>query len=507
MRRSLGWWLAALAAVLNIAGTATPAQDQRRPNFVVILADDMRPDCIAALGHPVVRTPHLDALAREGTTLTRAVAAFPVCVVSRAELLTGTTAFRNGVTYGRTAIDPTLRTWAGTLRDAGYRTWFCGKWHNDGEPRTRGYDETRGLFSAGGGGGALQVPDHAGRVPTGYVDWTFKTDAGLVQRERGVGLTPDTDRYVGDAAVELIRQGSDRPFFLHVNFPAPHDPRIRPRGFERSYEPGVLPLPPSFQDRHPFDHGNAGGRDELLLPRPLDPRELREELAVYYACISALDAQVGRIIAALRDTGELRRTYVVFSSDQGLALGSHGLLGKQNLYEHTFRVPFLVKGPGIPAGRKLNADAYLRDLFPTTCELAGVPVPATVQSRSLAGLMRGGAATVHPFVVGYYTDTQRCIREGKWKLIRYSKADRTQLFDLRKDPLELSDLSANPSQARRVKRLTARMEAWLREHGDPLYRVSQPASSGSRAIARGASAGRPGPKETPTARMMQEPPH
>lgn len=439
-----------------------------KPNIVFLLADDMRPDCIRALGHPQIETPHLDSLVREGFVFARAVAAYPICYVSRAEILTGTTAFRNGVGYGSRQIDPALATWAGTLRAAGYRTWYCGKWHNDGLPTQRGYDETRGLYSSGGAPkGSAVLPDHAGRPSTGYTGWTFKRDDGTVEMEKGVGLTPDTDRHIGDAAVELIGRRQGQPFFLHVNFTAPHDPRILPRDYDLRYSASSVVLPPNFCPQHPFDHGNLSGRDERLLPKPLNEEELRAEIAAYYACITHMDAQIGRIIAALREAGVLERTLIVFSSDQGLALGSHGLLGKQNLYEHTFRVPFVFRGPGIPRGGRSEADCYLRDVFPTTCEWAGVPLPSTVEARSLAPLLRGGREPLYDFVTGYFTGAQRALRSGDWKLIHYPPIGKTQLFNLREDPGERHDLSSDPAQRQRMERLRAQLEAWLREHGDP----------------------------------------
>ena len=440
-----------------------------RSNIVFILADDMRPDSIGALGHAVVKTPHLDALMGDGFAFTRAVAAYPICHVSRAEILTGTSAFRNGVQYRGNVIDPSLKTWAATFHDAGWRTMYCGKWHNDGAPTKRGYDETRGLFSSGGGPkGSAPMRDHAGREATGYTGWTFKTNEGAVESGKGVGLTPDTDTFIGDAAVELIRQPRDQPFFLHVNFTSPHDPRILPRGFEKTYVPAQIPLPANFRPQHPFDHGNIDGRDERLLPKPLQEDELRAELAASYACISHVDAQVGRIVAALRESGQLDRTVIVFSSDQGLALGSHGLLGKQNLYEHTFRVPFIFRGPGIPQGQRNTADCYLRDVFPTTCELAGIPIPPTVESRSLAPLLHGGTQPVYDFVIGYFTDKQRGIRQGEWKLIRYPGIDKTQLFNLHSDPEELLDLSPQPKHAALVAKLRRALDGWLTAHGDPI---------------------------------------
>jgi arylsulfatase A-like enzyme len=445
------------------------AEQRSRPNIVFLLADDMRPDCIRALGHPVIETPNLDALVREGFVFSRAVAAYPICHVSRAEILTGTTAFRNGVGYRGTTIDPSLKTWAGTLRAAGYLTWYCGKWHNDGKPTERGYDETRGLFTSGGvpkGARREPINDHAGRPATGYVGWTFKTNDGKVELEKGVGLTPGIDRHIADAAIELVRRKPDDPFFLHVNFTAPHDPRLLPPGYERKYDPAHIPLPKNFRPQHPFDHGNLNGRDELLLPKPLDEDKLRAELAAYYACVSYMDGQIGRIIAALRETGQFDNTVIVFSSDQGLAIGSHGLLGKQNLYEHTFRVPMIFRGPGIPRGRRSTADCYLRDLFPTVCDLTGTAIPPTVESRSLAPLLNGTAESVHPFVTGYFTDTQRALRRGDWKLIHYPRIGKTQLFDLHSDPDEMSDLAGKSEHAVRINEMIALLQKTQHGFGD-----------------------------------------
>jgi len=459
-----------LALLGLIAGGAARSMAADRPNFIFLLADDMRPDCIAALGHPVIKTPNLDTLARQGMVFTRAVAAYPICNVSRAEILTGTTAFRNGVGYPGSKINPTLATWAGTLRDAGYHTWECGKWHNDGQPTSRGYEETRGLFTAGGmpkGSKLKCLPDHAGRTATGYVGYTFKTDDGKVELDKGVGLTPLTTRQITDAALEFINRKSAKPFFLHVNFTAPHDPRLFPPGYENLYDPAKIPLPRNFRPQHPFEHGNLTGRDEVLLPKPLVPAELREELAVYYALISDMDEQIGRIIAALRANGQLDNTIIIFSSDQGMAMGSHGLLGKQNLYEHTFGVPLIFRGPGIPQGVRSRADCYLRDLFPTTCELAGIPIPATVQAKSLVPVIKGKADAIYDFVIGYFTNTQRAIRAGDWKLIEYPRIGKTQLFNLRDDPDELNDLSDKPETADARKRLAAQLKAWLKEQGDP----------------------------------------
>jgi arylsulfatase A-like enzyme len=443
-----------------------------KPNFLVIISDDQRPDTIHARGNRVIRTPHLDSLANSGVSFTRAAAAYPICVCSRAEILTGASSFRNGVPYGGGKLKPGLAFWADTLRQAGYRTWYVGKWHNDGSPKTRGYEETRGLYTGGGGGKEQTLPrDWHGREATGYRGWTFKTDDGKAEPEKGVGLTPDISRRFADAAIELVNRKPAEPFFLHVNFTAPHDPLHIPPGFAGKYDSQKIPLPKNFLPEHPFEHGNLRGRDELLWPWPRTPRDVREELAAYYAVIEHMDAQIGRVLAALRDNGQMENTVIIFSTDQGLAIGSHGLRGKQNLYDHTFHVPLIMRGPGIPQNRRSAAQCYLRDLFPTTCELAGVKIPETVQGKSLVPVLTGKADSIYPHLIGYYTDTQRMIRTDRWKLILYPKAGQQQLFDLANDPNEMNNLSSQPEHAGRVVELRATLERWLKENGDPLIEV------------------------------------
>jgi arylsulfatase A-like enzyme len=276
-----------------------------------------------------------------------------------------------------------------------------------------------------------------------------------------------TDRHIADGAIALLRRKPARPFFLHVNFTAPHDPLHLPPGYERKYDPARIPLPSNFLPQHPFDHGNAGRRDELLLPLPRDPREVRAEIAAYYAVISHLDEQVGRLLATLRSTGQEENTIVIYTSDHGLALGSHGLMGKQNMYEHTVGVPLLMAGPGIPRNRRSSAQTYLRDLYPTVCDLAGIPIPATVEGRSLAPVISGAARQIHSELYAYWhldghsgeRPIQRMIRTERWKLIYYAHLDRYQLFDLENDPHELRDLAsvvpAPPPRAELQRKLTS----------------------------------------------------
>jgi arylsulfatase A-like enzyme len=170
----------------------------------------------------------------------------------------------------------------------------------------------------------------------------------------------------------------------------------------------------------------------------------------------------------LREAGEYENTFIVFTSDQGIAIGSHGLMGKQNLYEHSMRAGLIVAGPGIPRNRQMDAFAYLFDIYPTVCDLVGAEVPASLEGRSLGPVIRGRRRGVRDAVLLGYRDFQRAVRRGRWKLIRYPRIDRTQLFDVAADPHETRDLAAHPAQAGRIRDLMEALRVEQRRFGDGL---------------------------------------
>jgi len=436
-----------------------------KPNVLLIVTDDQRPDTIAALGNEIIDTPNLDRMVKRGTTFEQATCANPLCVPSRAEILSGCSSFRNGVLgMGAEPIDPKLSLLPTVMAEGGYHAWYVGKWMNDGKPLTRGYQGTRGLFSSGGGTWKKDelILGRKGRAVTGYRNWTFKDAKGIPDLSKGIGLTALSDKYIADGALEFLQRKTDKPFFLHVNFTGPHDPLIYPPGYEGKYKPENLKLPANFLPRHPFDHGNFEGRDERLLPWPRTKKDVLDELAVYYAVIDHIDKQVGRIIGQLRSDGRLKNTYVIFTSDHGLAVGSHGLMGKQNMYEHTIRVPLILAGPGIPNGKRSNALCYLRDLYPTICELTGVPIPKSVEGRSLLPVISGKKEAVYEEIYGYFRDKQRMVRTERFKLIHYPHLDRYQLFDLASDPNELLDISQEPASEETMESLKRKLMKWIR---------------------------------------------
>jgi len=222
-----------------------------------------------------------------------------------------------------------------------------------------------------------------------------------------------------------------------------------------------------------------GGRDENLGAWPRTEAMIRDQLAEYYAMVEHLDAQIGRILAVLKRRGLADNTIIVYAADNGLALGSHGLLGKQSVFEHSMRTPFIIGGPGIPSGRSVEAFTYLFDIFPTLCELATITPPAGIFGESVRPLWDGTKARLRDTVFLPYIQVQRAVRDERWKLICYPKLGYSQLFDLETDPNETKSVYDNPVHAAHITRLLAQMKAWQAKVGDTLAvnATSQPPPS------------------------------
>jgi arylsulfatase A-like enzyme len=442
------------------------------PNVLLVIADDHRADAIGGLGHPVVQTPVLDQLVRAGTTFMRASmmgGLMPaVCAPARACLLTGRNVFAADASPALLRgpeFEVRLPAEACTLperfRAAGYETFMTGKWHNDVPSLLRSFEAGRNIFKGG-------MCAHSSVPVRNLMDFHSGTPARVA-----AGFS--TEIFCDTAAAFLRERKRNRPFFACVALTSPHDPRTPPAELRARYNPETLPLPPNFLPEHPFDNGDLRVRDETLAAHPLSPAVLRQHLADYYGMISHHDAWLGRLLAALDETGEAGNTIVAYVSDHGLALGSHGLLGKQNLYEHSVRVPFILRGPGIPPGGRTTALAYAFDLYATLCALSGLSVPAGIDSRSLVPVFTGGSA-VREELGCVYMDGQRMITDGRWKLIVYhvDGNERLQLFDLANDPHELSDRSESAGYQDHVTRLLERLGRWQQQVGDRWWPAATP---------------------------------
>ncbi len=376
----------------------------KRPNILLIVTDDQREDTISALGNRSIHTPNLDALVHSGVVFTNAYCmggfSAAVCLPSRMMLLRGRSWFSvRDLPKGF----PNLPS---AMNAAGYETFHLGKMGNTDREVQDLFQESR------------------------YVQPKYqKVEVGK-NADEAVRLEGIPGAQLADGAISFLqRRNRERPFFMYLAGPEPHDPRVAPKEYLEKYDSEAIPLPPNFLAFHPFDNGELLIRDERLASWPRTEAEIRRHLRDYYATITFLDEQVGRVIQALKDTGEFDNTIIVFTSDQGIAIGSHGLMGKQNLYEHSMGVPLIFAGPGISKGEKIDAFAYLFDIFPTICDLSGVPVPGGLDGKSLAPMLSGEKTGVRDTVFLAYRDLQRSVRKGNWKLIRYPKIGKSQLFD------------------------------------------------------------------------------
>lgn len=447
-RHALAILLALLVGALAAPWAYALRAAEPRPNILLLFADDQRADTIAALGNPVIQTPNLDRLVGRGLAFRRAYMQGGMngatCVPSRAMLLSGQSLFH---------IDEKLlrdETWPAAFGRAGYATFVSGKWHNGERSIARCFQQARAVF-AGGMTNPLQAK------LSDLVD-------GRLEKPQ---LSPQhACAAFADEAIRFLQQPRDEPFFCYLPFDAPHDPHIVPGDFPVHYTAGQIPLPANFLPQHPWDNGDMTLRDELLLPWPRTPGDVRAMLAEYYRYISYLDSQVGRVLAALEASPHAKNTIVVFTADSGVARGSHGLIGKQNLYEESVRVPLIIAGPGLPAGQSTEAMCYLFDLLPTLGKLCHVPAPPASEGLEFTATFADPAQPARRELLFAYKNVQRAIRDDRWKLIRYPLVDRTQLFDLQTDPQETVNLAGDPAHSGQVAKMTAMLEREMVRYGD-----------------------------------------
>jgi arylsulfatase A-like enzyme len=420
------------------------------PNIVFIFADDQRADTIAALGNPVIKTPNLDRLVKRGVAFTHAYMQGgnqgATCVPSRAMLLSGRSLAQ---------IDERLlkhQTWPHAFGAAGYATFATGKWHNGPPSISKSFQQAKALF-VGGMANPLKAPT-SDMLPTGKL-----TPAKISPKHLCEEATDETLAF-------LKSQDGQKPFFSYLAFDGPHDPHIVPDGFPVNYDIASIPLPTNFLPQHPFDNGEMVIRDEQLMKWPRSEADVKTMLAEYYRYVSFLDVQVGRVLDAVDASPYAANTIIVYAADSGVARGSHGLIGKQNLYEHSMRVPLIVAGPGIAADKRSDSMCYLFDVMPTLGKLCGIAAPKDSQGREFSEVLKDPSKPARPFLMFGYKSIQKALSDGRWKLIRYPHVDRTQLFDLQSDPFETKDLSGEPAQAERIKAMLAKLAAEMKADGD-----------------------------------------
>jgi arylsulfatase A-like enzyme len=441
--RMAGCGTLACTLMRGIPAWGAPA---RRPNFLFIVADDQAPETLRAYGNTVCDTPGIDRIAAGGMTLDgmhhMGSWSGAVCTPSRTMIMTGRTVWHIPGDGNPNAANPALvppnladNSLAAVFNRAGYDTFRTCKVGNS-------YPAANERFAT--------VRDRTCRE----------------------GTAEEGSAWHGDRVMDYLRgrDADSAPFLIYMGFSHPHDPRNGTPELLAKYgavnaidplapvNPAAPPLPANYLPAHPFHHGHPKLRDEVAVEGVMEHRSeavVRNETGREYACIENMDREISRVLDQLVAMGELDNTYVVYTSDHGIATGRHGLMGKQNLYEHSWRVPLLVMGPGIAPGARALGNGYLLDLLPTLCDFAGITPPTTVEGQSLRGVLEGRQDTVREVLHGVYAGGtkpgMRCVKRGKWKLIKYDvlegKVRETQLFNLEENPLELLVEHAAPEVA------------------------------------------------------------
>lgn len=439
-----------LGILPGIGLSATTAK-QASPNVLILFADDQRADALGCSGNSYIRTPNIDQLASSGVRFSNSYVMGghhgAICAPSRAMLMSGKSLFH---VYDRLAGVETMPAY---FAKQGYHTFGTGKWHNEASAFEASFQQGENVFLGG-------MSDHY-KVP-------------CQQLENGKLTKPEIKGYstdlFADAAIRFLENYSesknDNPFFCYVAFTAPHDPRSPREDYIGTYPDGTIPLPGNFKTLHPFLFDNFNIRDETLAAWPRTPEIIQQSLSDYYALISHLDKRIGEIISTLKAKGLYENTIIVYAADNGLAIGSHGLLGKQNLYEHSMKVPLIITGPGVPHGQVREALVYLFDLFPTLTELCHLSVPRNIDGQNLAPVIQGKKNAVRSSLYTAYRNTVRAVRTDEWKLIVYPQRNYSQLFNLKYDPLEISNMADIPENKHKMEEMIGLLKKWHETTGD-----------------------------------------
>lgn len=469
-----------------------------KPNIVFIFADDLSYNAVGSSGNGIVKTPNLDKLARGGTSFSHAYNMGgwngAVCVASRAMIMSGRFIWRAEAftQEWRSKKESALQsTWAKLMEDANYNTYMTGKWHIDakadtlfqlaknirpGMPRDAwirmGYANVHREQVLNGDKTFEEI------MPVGYARPVDKNDnSWLPTDSTELGFWEGGKHWsevVKDDAIQFIDDAKTKedPFFMYLAFNAPHDPRQAPQKYLDMYNVDDMPLPENWLGRYPYrDEMGCDSllRDEMLAPFPRTEYAIKKHIQEYFAIISHLDDQIGLIIDALEASGKMDNTYIFFTADHGLSVGHHGLIGKQNMYDHSMRVPFFLTGPDIPKNSTITAPIYLQDVMATSLDIADIPKPSYVEFNSVMPQIAGEkVSSYYDNIYGCYTDAQRMIIKDNYKLIAYPKANKLRLFDLDADPLEMNDLTNDDAYDDEVNNLFTDLQSLQSSMGDTL---------------------------------------
>jgi choline-sulfatase len=455
---------------IGLAGLGLAAFAQavpKQPNVLFIFADDMSYETIGAVGLLDIDTPNLDKLVERGAIFTQAhnmgSYAPAVCMASRQMLNTGRFIWDAGSAEADQYAQEN-KLWSQRMKQAGYSTYMSGKWHVHTEAANV-FDVARHVRA----GMPKQTDEgyHRPKSPEDYAQgwkpWETKYggfwEGGTHWSEV---LTSDGLQFLEQAAAD------DKPFFMYLGFNAAHDPRQSPKEYVDRYPLDRIKLPENFLPQYPYADEVCGLtlRDENLMPYPRTEYAVKVNRQEYFALITHMDDQIGRLLDALEKSGKADNTYIIFTADNGLAVGHHGFSGKQNMYDHSVRVPFLIAGPGVKAGTKIETPIYLQDAMATSLEWAGAPSDG-VDFKSLLPLLRGETTEHYSEIYGAYLNKQRMITQGDWKFISYPSLHVERLYNLKKDPNEMNDLVANPEYVSKLAELRVALAELSKELNDP----------------------------------------
>ena len=476
--------------LLIIIAISSCSLNKESPNFIFIYTDDQRFDTIGLISQNEVITPNLDRLAKSGAIMSNTYNMGgwhgAVCVASRSMIISGKSLWKAKENLDSENIDiekAILNSWPKILKNHGYRTYMTGKWHVN-LPVNKLFDIVKdpkpGMPSDNGPVFYKQVikwkeesndlRELSDYMPSGYGRPTNEKDNSWSPTDSIFGGFWQGGKHwselIADNAIEFIddSQNFKDPFFMYLAFNAPHDPRQSPKKFLDMYPIEKISLPKNYLPKHPFMYeiGNQPKlRDEALAPYPRTEFAVKKHIQEYYAIITHLDEQVGKIMKHLENLNLMDNTYIIFTSDHGLSVGQHGLLGKQSLYEHSIRVPMILYGPDIEANSIYNQDIYLQDIFPTTLDLANIKIPDNIDFKSFKDVVINKKnQKIHDAIYGTYSccqsdfnDYQRMIRKDDYKLILFPKNKRMELYNLKDDPYEISNLAYKKQNSQLVKNL------------------------------------------------------
>lgn len=440
-----------------------------KPNVLFIFTDDQRYNTVGAIGDKQLITPNMDKLALSGVSFTHSynMGAWhgAVCVASRAMLNTGLSVWHaKNAEPGFSELAANRQFWAQRMSDLGYETYFSGKWHVNARVEDI-FDHVR-----------HERPGMPNQTPAGYNRPKDSTDVSWLPWDTAQGgywkggkhwsevLVEDAELFLSEAAK------SDKPFFMYLAFNAPHDPRQSPKSYVDLYPLENLELPVSYLPEYPYKDSigcSSRLRDEALAPFPRTAYAVKVNQQEYFALISHTDTQIGKILNALETHGFKDNTYILWTADHGLALGNHGLMGKQNLYDHSIRVPLVISGPGIPENEIRVQQVYLQDVMPTALQLAGSGDLPSVEFRSLLPLIFEKEES-YAAIYGCYMNLQRMVRTERYKLLLYPKIPLFRLYDLQEDPNEMNDLASDPAFKDLLEQLKQQMIEQQKLMEDPL---------------------------------------